>query len=132
MTTDRVDALGMLKKVIEDTPVTTDLKSRTVEAHKHAFTFHPVGKITDQPNAVRKCSCGLDLLDAYNELARRLEEVQQRNAAHDAELTAKAKTEALEEAINKCFDLTLYTGFDCAIALQELAAEYRAKGGRKE
>ena len=52
--------------------------------------------------------------------------------AHDAELTAKAKAEALEEAINKCFDLTLYTGFDCAIALQELAAEYRAKAGRKE
>ena len=51
-------------------------------------------------------------------------------AAHDAELTAKAKAEALEEAINKCFDMTLYTGFDCAIALEEMAAEYRA--GRKE
>ena len=51
-------------------------------------------------------------------------------AAHDAELTAKAKAVALEEAINKCFDMTLYTGFDCAIALEEMAAEYRA--GRKE
>lgn len=49
------------------------------------------------------------------------------HAAHDAEVAAKAKAEALDEAVNKCFDLTLYTGFDCAIALEELAAEYRAK-----
>ena len=174
----------------EEAMTTEDLKSMTVEAHKHAFIFHPVGKITDQPNAVRKCSCGLDLLDAYNELARRLEEAQQkivaqqemvrglrhalgamiteakaRNcglriadevyshaivydlaalAAHDAELTAKAKAEALEEAASEILaeaENFLFNKEDrqsaaalnaVFVRLDEKAAEYRAKAGRKE
>ena len=192
-TTDRIDAIGMLKKAIEETPTTTDLKSKTVE---EAFEEWEGTEETYRWNMVRAAACHGTPDDSYpfqsgwkaaeKEYSRRLEEVQQkitdatvmqrldrgmkllinpqcslcgvihrnefeahccaleaattarealeeaqqRNAAHDAELTAKAKAEALEDFIFQFGDE------DCPPRLVDdaraKAAEYRAKAGRKE
>jgi hypothetical protein len=62
--------------------------------HKHAFTFKPVGSITDQPNVVRMCDCGIDLLDAYHTSQRQLAEAQAANQKEHIEFLDGARHQA--------------------------------------
>ena len=119
---------------VEGEDMTTDLKSMTVE---------------------ELCEKALYTRLAAYEIARRLEEAQdryselfhayhqactdaanaQRNAARLAARAAKAKAEAMEEAVDKCKRLTIrgreVSHRDCVQMLEDGAAEYRAKAGRK-
>ena len=72
-------------------------------------------------------TCGQSRL-AFDELARRLEEAEQRSDAHDAEVAAKAMEEAAP-AFRGAPDW-LRKGYVEEVLIS-MAAEYRAKG-RKE
>lgn len=87
--------------------MTDDLKSKTVEELREYMGW-------DTPH-----ERGL----AFNELARRLEEAQQRGKAYDAEVAAKA----LEEFGKHLREEGIYVGR----IVEEKVAEYRAKAGRK-
>lgn len=107
--------------------MTTDMSNKSVEELRHSAIY---GK--EMTGTLR--------LEAFDEIARRLDEAQQRNAAHDAKVAAEAKAKAMEEAKA----LVLKRGEQIcgaidpkrtAIELGLKAAEYRAKAteaGRKE
>ena len=69
---------------------------------------------------------------AYKLLADYLDDIDDTHhilAAHDAELTAEAKAEALEEAVRLIPTVNFR---ELSVWLNDKAAEYRAKAGRKE
>lgn len=120
--------------------MTTDLSSKTVEEMK-----------TELFNILKRypahAAVETIIVSFLFELARRLKEAQQRNAAHDAKVAAEAKAEVLEEAANSILSEAENYLFDRSnkqaaealniefVKLSDKAAEYRdnaTEAGRKE
>ena len=128
-TTDRIDAIGMLKKAIEETPTTTDLKSMTVE-ERDALVYGPCEEDWKKtfPGGSRADAWCLFVeawLLGYEHSARRLEEAQQK--------IAEAKAEALGDFLRHVMHSSSSPALQWVTDdLREKAAEYRDKAGRKE
>lgn len=69
------------------------------------------------------------MIERIADLKRRLEEAQQRNAAHDAKVAAEAKAEALEEFMENYHGK--YAERTATSIADEMIAEYRDKAGMK-